>query len=141
MSSVWVLLYYDGQNASKGQPTSVKKPKDVEESEWNIDALKEAVKEKMAEELMHCSAAALVVYTADTERPFSEPTSIRADKLLKDLIDELGKKNPRVSIDYDHPLIVVAPAPASHPPGQGKQLSCFGFFDSVIVEFIQIVLF
>ena len=122
MSSVWVQLFYKGKDEPEGQPI----PIEASEIKYGgiIAGLKEAVKDKMAEELTHCSAAKLVIYSPETTPPFSEQTSIRGDKILKELIDELGNKNPRMSICYDHPLIVVAPAPAPHPPGQGKQLSC-----------------
>jgi hypothetical protein len=39
------------------------------------------------------------VYAPDTERPFSEQTSIRGDKILKELIDELGNKILKLSFD------------------------------------------
>ena len=111
-SSVWVQLYYKGNNEPTGQPFKIKPaPEDIAD-------LAETVKDKMAEELTHCSAAKLVVYSPDTKPPFSEHTFIRGDKILKDLIGELGNKTPLVSIDYDHPLIVLAPAPSPHPREQ-----------------------
>ena len=59
-SSVWVQLYYKGKDEPKGRPTSVKKPKDVEESEWNVDALAAVVLPKLdpielAEVFVYCT--------------------------------------------------------------------------------------
>ena len=113
-SSVWVQLYY------KGEETNDRDPVEIIPIPRNIGALKAAVLPELGPALL----GEVKVYAPDTQRPFSGQTSIRGDKILKELIDELGNKNPRMSICYDHPLIVVAPAPAPHPPGQGKQLSC-----------------
>ena len=90
-----------------------------------VGALAEAAKAKMAVALNHCDAAKIFVYPPETTPPFSEQNSIRGDKILKELIDELGNKNPRVSIGYDHPLIVVAPQPQQ----DGENI--FGFFSFV----------
>ncbi|CAB9517741.1 Nitrilase family, member 2 [Seminavis robusta] len=59
-SSVWVQLYYEDER--KGRPTSVEKPANVEESDWNIDALAKAVKSERRVDLNHCDSAALVVH-------------------------------------------------------------------------------
>lgn len=69
------------------------------------------------------------MYTPDTERPFSEQTPIRGDKILKQLIDELGRKNPPVSIGFDHPLIVVTPDPKKQLSGDPGYL----FNDSIYI--------
>ena len=99
-SSVWVQLYYDGKDEPEGRPTSVKKPTDLKESDWNIDALAEAVKSKRQVALNHCDAAALVVYPRDTEGPpFSQAKAI-----------DPGKDVP-CGTTSKSPLIVVAPAP------------------------------
>ena len=104
-SFVWVQLYYEGKDEPEGKPIKIKPAPD------DVADLAEAVKDKMAEELTHCSAATLVVFPPETKPPFSEQTSTRGNKTLKELIDELGNKNPRVCIGCDHPLIVVAPDP------------------------------
>ena len=93
-SSVWVRLYYEGKDEPKGQPTSVKKPKDVEESEWNIDALKAAVLPK----LDPTELAEIFVYPPETKPPFSR------DKALK-AWDPIPSNSSGLQ-----PLIVVAPA-------------------------------
>ena len=49
-------------------------------------------------------------------------SAIPPGKKLEQLIDELKNTSPPTS--DDHPFIVVAPTPAPHLPGQGKQLSC-----------------
>lgn len=55
-SLVWVQLYYEGKDEPEGNPIKIRPiPEDVAD-------LAEAVKDKMAEELMHCSAAKLVVF-------------------------------------------------------------------------------
>ena len=117
-NTVWVQLYI-GEKKKSGRVFSLEV-----NSNSIVDDLMKAVYQAKDKSLVHCNAADLLVYAPDTPPPFSEQTSIRGDKILKELIDELGNKNPRMSICYDHPLIVVAPAPAPHPPGQGKQLSC-----------------
>ena len=58
----------------------------------------------------------IYIYPPDTKPPFSQNKSIRADKQVLELIDELKAKTPLVSIDYDHPLIVVAPAQKQQQP-------------------------
>ena len=98
-SSVWVQLYYEGKG-EVGKPIKIRPiPEDV------ADLAKEAKKELELDAGLNL----IYVYPPGTKPPFSEQTSIRGDKLLKELIEELGNKNPRVSIGYDHPLIVVAP--------------------------------
>ena len=131
MSSVWVQLHNEGKDEPEGRPV------EIEPIPKNVGALAKEVKKDMAEELTHCSAAEIVVYFPDNERPLSERTPIRGDKTLKELIGELGNKNPGVSIDYDHPLIVVAPAP-KQADGKKRLDLVVGFW--FIVEFIQIVL-
>ncbi|KAG7372879.1 FIST domain containing protein [Nitzschia inconspicua] len=46
-----------------------------------------------------------------TGRAAVQGTAIGGDKIVEELIDEFGNKNPPLSIGYDHPLIVVAPDP------------------------------
>jgi len=75
----------------------VKKPKDVEESEWNVDALAEEVKKKRAVALNHCDAAMLVVYPPGTEPPFSQDKALKAWDPIPS-----NSSGPQ-------PLIVVAP--------------------------------
>ena len=74
----------------------------------------------MAEELVHCSAAKLVVYPPKSS---GDENEYKSGKNMEEVIGELKKKKTPATSD-DHPLIVVAPAPAPHPPGQGKQLPC-----------------
>jgi len=113
-SSVWVQLYYKGEDEPKGQPVKIKPaPEDIAD-------LKAVVLPK----LDPTELAEIFVYPPDTEPPFSEQTFIRGDKILKELIEDLGNKNPRVSIGYDHPLIVVAPAPPQPPPQSAPLLTC-----------------
>ena len=66
-----------------------------------------------------------LAFSQDTKRPFLKQTSIRGDKSLNKLIDELKNQNPRqVSIDHDHPLIAVAPAPtAAHATRPATSIS------------------
>jgi hypothetical protein len=109
--SVWVQLYY------KGEETNDRDPVKIIPIPRNIGALKAAVLPELGPALL----GEVKVYAPDTPRPFSEQTSIRGDKILKELIDELGNKDPQVFICYDHPLIVVAPPPAPHPPGQEEE--------------------
>ena len=80
--------------------------------QWNIGALAETVKDKRQVALRHCDAADLAVYSPDTKGPFSQDKAIDPGD---DVPTGTTSKNP---------LILVAPDPASHPPGQGKQLSC-----------------
>ena len=122
--SVWVQLYYKEKEEPKGRPTSVKKPKDVEESEWNVDALiEEAKKNKLKEELDHAGYTEIFVYPPGTKPPFSEQTCIKPGKKLAELIEELKDETPPTS--DDHPLIVVAP-PQQH--ANGKKCFRFGSF-------------
>ncbi len=104
MSSVWVQLFYKGKNEPEGHPV------EIIPIPRNIGALIEAVKTKLE---LDARLNLIFACPPGTTPPFSEQTSIRGDKILKELIDELGNKNPRMSICYDHPLILVAPAPAA----------------------------
>jgi hypothetical protein len=103
-SYVWVQLYYEEQGKA-GNPIKIRPiPEDVAD-------LAEAVKDKMAEELMHCSPARLDVYppksSGDREKQYGP------DKEMKEVIRELKKKTPPTS--GKHPLIVVAPPPPQQP--------------------------
>ena len=102
-NTVWVQLYYKGEETNDND----RDPVEIIPIPRNIGALKAAVLPELGPALL----GEVKVYAPDTERPFSEQTSIRGDKILKELIDELGNKNPQVFIGYDHPLIVVAPSP------------------------------
>ena len=113
-SSVWVQLYYKGKAESEGRPTSVKKPTDLKESDWNIDALAEAVKDKRQVALSHCDAADLVVYPPRTTPPFSQ-----------DMAADPGDDVPPGTTSKN-PLIVVAPAPHQQT-ANGKKNLRFGF--------------
>jgi len=115
-SSVWVQLYYEGKENPRGEPVEIKPPP------GNVNDLKKAVKTELKPKLEHAPVDEISVFSPDTKPPFSEQTFIRGDKTLKDLIDELGNKTPLVSIDYDHPLIVLAPAPSPHPREQQSLL-------------------
>ncbi|KAG7372872.1 HNH endonuclease [Nitzschia inconspicua] len=105
-SSVWVQIYYKGKYEPKGQPV------EIEPIPKNVGALKAIVLPK----LDPTELAEIFVYPPDTEPPFSDQTAIRGDKIVEELIDEFGNKNPPLSIGYDHPLIVVAPAPPQPAP-------------------------
>ena len=105
-SSVWVQLYYKGEDEPKRQPVKIKPiPK-------NVGALKAVVLPK----LDPAELAEVFVYPPDTEPPFSQANSIRPGKKLVDWIDELKNATPPTS--DDHPLIVVAPAPNPTPQQQ-----------------------
>ena len=60
-SSVWVQLYYEGKNELVANPIKIRPIPE------NVAGLAEAVEHKMAEELMHCSSANLLVYSSDTK--------------------------------------------------------------------------
>ena len=94
-SSVWVQVYYKGKVEPVGQPTSVKKPKDVEESEWNVDALAAVVLPK----LDPTELAEIFVYPPGITPPFSQ------DKALNSW-DPIPPNS-----SGPQPLIVVAPPP------------------------------
>ena len=114
MSSVWVQLYYEGGIKPEGNPVKIKIQEDV------ADLAKE-VKKDMAEELTHCSSAKLLVYRPGTTS-FTKLNSMKPDKKLSELIDEL-KKNTTPPTSAKHPLVVVAPDPKQ---AYGKK--CFRFF-------------
>ena len=84
-----------------------------------IAGLKEVLKDKLAEELMHCSAARLVVYPPKSLSS-GDKNKYKPGKKLEEVIEEL--KNTTPPIFDDHPLIVVAPAPQQQP-ANGKK--CF----------------
>jgi len=96
-SSVWVQLYYE--DITKGRPTSVRKPAEVKESDWDIDDLAKEVKKERAVALSHCDAADLAVYPHGTTPPF-----------LQDKAIDPGDHVPPGTTSKN-PLIVVAPAP------------------------------
>jgi hypothetical protein len=88
-SYVWVQLYYKGEETNDRDPVeSIPIPR-------NIAAVKGAVLPELGPALL----GEVKVYAPDTERPFSEQTSIRGDKILKELIDELGNKILKLSFD------------------------------------------
>ena len=95
-SSVWVQLYYKGNDEPVGNPIFIKT---ASLDPPVIAALAETVKVKMAEELTHCSAAKLVVYPPDTKPPFLQDKAIDPGD---DVPPGTTSKNP---------LIVVAPLP------------------------------
>ncbi|KAG7372884.1 hypothetical protein IV203_033608 [Nitzschia inconspicua] len=108
-SSIWVQLFYEDKR--KGNPAQIYKSDLREGRDWNVASLSELVKDKLKKELDHAGLTEIFVYPPDTEPPFSDQTAIRGDKIVEELIDEFGNKNPPLSIGYDHPLIVVAPDP------------------------------
>jgi len=106
MSSVWVQLYY--KDIKKGQPTSVRKPTEVKESDWNIDTLVDAVKDKLSPDIDHASR--VFVYPPDTKPPFLQDKAIDPGD---DVPPGTTSKNP---------LIVVAPAQKQQqPPSEPTQ--------------------
>ena len=121
-SFVWVQLYYKGKAESEGRPTSVKKPTDLKESDWNIDALAEAVKDKRQVALNHCDAADLAVYLADAMPPFSQAKAI-----------DPGDDVP-TSTTSRNPLIVLAPNPKQ---ANGKKCFKFGSFMCLLLIFFN----
>ncbi|KAG7336767.1 hypothetical protein IV203_033679 [Nitzschia inconspicua] len=108
--SVWVQLYYKGKYEPKGRPV------EIEPIPKNVASLSELVKDKLKKELDHAGLTEIFVFSPESKPPFSEQISIRGDKMVKELIDEYGNKNPPLSIGYDHPLIVVAPDPKQQQP-------------------------
>ena len=114
-SSVWVQLYHEGKDEPKGRPV------EIQPIPRNIDALIEAAKAKLKPKIDYAPVDEISVFSPDTKPPFSEQTFIRGDKILKELIDELGNKTPPVSIDYDHALMVVAPDPPQQQPANGTK--------------------
>jgi len=127
-SSVWVQLYYE--DIKKGRPTSVRKPTEVKESDWNIDALVDAVKDKLSPDIDHASPSRVFVYPPDTKPPFLQANSIRPGKKLSELIEELKDTTPPTS--DDHPLIVVAPD-AKKRKKQAAGDPGFPFNDSIYI--------
>ena len=101
-SSVWVQLYYKGKDEPEGQPIKIKPaPEDVAE-------LIEAAQAKLE---LHAPLNLIFACPPGTTPPFSQDKAI-----------DPGDPVP-TGTTSKNPLIVVAPAPAPHPPGQGKQLS------------------
>ena len=117
--SVWVRLYYKREERVEMQDNRI----DIgiaEISNGNISGLTRRLKEvDMENDLSHCDRGRIHVYRPGTAPPYSEANSIPPGEKLVDLIEELKNTSPPTS--DGHPLIVVAPAPAPHPPGQGKQ--------------------
>ncbi|CAB9525657.1 hypothetical protein SEMRO_1707_G292580.1 [Seminavis robusta] len=83
----------------------------------------------MAEELMHCSPAKLVVYPPKDSVDGDE-NKYKSGKKLEEVIQELKKKTPPTS--DDHPLIVVAPTrpqkPANDSGFLAEQISALAAF-------------
>jgi len=126
-SSVWVQLYYEGEDEPKRQPVKIKPaPEDI------ADLAKE-VKKESAVALSHCDAADLAVYPPDTKPPFSQANSIRPGKKLSELIEALKDTTPPTS--DDHPLVAVAPDPKQAVGKKGFRFGCW-----FIVEFIPVIL-
>jgi hypothetical protein len=102
-SSVWVQLYYEGKDEPEGRPV------EIIPIPRNVDALITAVKTKLE---LDARLNLMFACPPGTTPPFSQDKAIDpGDPVLTGTVSR-------------HPLIVVAPAPAPHPPGQGKQLSC-----------------
>ena len=107
-SSVWVQLYYTGEEEDDNDrdPVGIEPP-----FPKNIHDLKRRLKkDELKEELQNCGLSGIKIYPPRTKPPFSESDSMRPDKLLEKVIDEL-KKNTTPPTSADHPLIVVAPPP------------------------------
>ena len=113
-SYIWVQLYFESKDETEGDPIFIKT---ASLDPPVIAALAEAVKDKMAEELTHCSAAKLAVYPpkscGDREKRY------KPGKKLEEVIAELENKNTPPTSD-DHPLIVVAPAPQQLANGKKR---------------------
>ena len=101
-SSVWVQLYYKGKDEPEGQQV------EIEPVPKNIGALAKEVKKEMAEELLHCSPAKLVVYPSGTTPPFSQDKAINP-----------GHDVPPGTTS-NNPLIVVAPDPTTTSKRQAE---------------------
>lgn len=131
MSSVWVQLSYKGKDEPEGRPTSVKKPKDVEESEWNIDALvKQVAKEELKKELDHAGLTKIDIYPPKSS---GDKNKYKPYKEMKEVIAELEKKKtPPTS--GKHPLIVVAPAQPSLAEGQTNQIISYNDLYQLVEE-------
>ena len=102
-SSVWVQLYYKGEDEPEGQPIKIKPaPEDVAD-------LKELLKtEKANKTLEHCDALKLRVFPPGTKAPFLQDKAIDPGN---DVPPGTTSKNP---------LIVVAPDP-QQPAKNGKK--------------------
>ncbi|CAB9509254.1 hypothetical protein SEMRO_382_G130940.1 [Seminavis robusta] len=106
MSSVWVQLYYEGKKEPEGGPSRVYQSDLAAGREWDIDGLRKLVKDKLAEDLTHCSPAMLFVCSPGIPKPSSQDNALKAWDPIP----------PNSS--GQQPLIVVAPAPPQEPANE-----------------------
>jgi hypothetical protein len=83
---------------------------EIEQTPRNVNALKNAVKEKRTVSLQHCDAAMLDVFAPGAD-PKTE-TALKANALVP---------SPAT---YENPLIVVAPKPHQPPPQDCESARC-----------------
>ena len=123
-SSVWVQLYYKGNDEAEGNPIKIRPiPEDVAD-------LIEAAKAKLKKELDHAGLTEIDVYPPKSS---GDENKYKQGKKLGEVIQELKKKSPPTS--DDHPLSVVAPRQQQQANGE-KCLRFASFVHSLIVVFI-----
>jgi hypothetical protein len=115
MSSVWVQLYYKGEEKPVGEAD----PIEIDPVPKNVHALKMKVKENYSNKLKHTDAGELKVYASGTTVPIPENTaSLMPGNNLSDY--------PTTD---ETPLIVIAPKPEQ----QNGKLRCYSRIHSCII--------
>ena len=131
MASVWVQLYYKGEDEPVGSPIFIKT---ASLDPPNIGALIKATKTELSPDLDHASISRISAYLPETTPPFSEDKAMRPGMKLEQIVEELKTTTPPTS--DNHPLIVVAPAPPQNP-ANGKKNARFGSFVSFCSIFLM----
>jgi hypothetical protein len=117
MSSVWVQLYYKGEE----QPVGDADPIEIEPIPKNVNALKEKVIEK-AKTMLGVQVYNLFIYPVETVPPVSNDT------------EYLQANTPGAEAaegsSYEKPLIVIAPKPEQQ---DGELRCCFCILESAFL--------
>ena len=120
---VWLTLFYEGEEKSDTQPFKIKKPQNMEDDEWDIDALKKAVKSFLEDAIG--SVLYIKVYPAGASIAKNGPDNdpLEADKKLFEL-EPTTSGNPLIVVaqrnDATTPTTVYQTAPPSRPLKKAK---------------------
>jgi hypothetical protein len=117
MSSVWVQLYYKGEEKPVGEAI------EIDPIPMNVYALKMKVKENYSNKLKHTDAGILKVYASGTDFPVEDgPEGLAA------LPNNMSGSKAVTGASYERPLIVIAPKPEQ----QNGKLRCYSRIHSCI---------
>jgi len=91
---VWLQLFCEGEEKTDEQPFRIKKPEGVEDDEWDIDALKDAVKQKLGDDIGSAPFIKVHPAGASMTRKGPDKDPLEADKKLSDSLVPATSGNP-----------------------------------------------